>query len=79
MSDDLWARDEIESPCVKICVIHPAEGLCTGCLRTLDEIAGWSQMTPEARRAIMAGLEARRARLTQRRGGRSGRSGRDEG
>ena len=31
MSDDIWARDEIESPCVKICVIHPAEGLCTGC------------------------------------------------
>lgn len=78
MNDDLWARDEIDSPCVKICVIHPPSGLCTGCLRTLDEIAGWSQMTPEARRAIMAGLEARRPRLTQRRGGRTARLSRDD-
>ena len=25
--DDVWKRDEIESPCIKICVIHPAERL----------------------------------------------------
>ena len=31
MIDDIWARDEIESPCIKICVIHPQERLCVGC------------------------------------------------
>ena len=34
----------VESPCVKICVIE-TDGLCVGCARTLEEIAGWSQMT----------------------------------
>ena len=74
MSDDIWRRDEIESPCVKLCQIHPTERLCIGCLRTLEEIGAWSRLTPEARRAIMADLPARAPRLAQRRGGRRGRT-----
>lgn len=73
MSDDIWKRDEIESPCVKLCQIHPAEQICIGCYRTLDEIGAWSRLTPEARRAIMAELPSRKGRITQRRGGRQGR------
>ncbi len=73
MSDDIWRRDEIESPCVKLCQIHPTERLCIGCLRTLEEIGAWSRLTPEARRAIMADLPTRAPRLAQRRGGRKGR------
>ncbi|SNR23036.1 DUF1289 domain-containing protein [Paracoccus sediminis] len=49
----------IESPCIKVCVIDPASGVCTGCLRTLDEIAAWPTLPPEARRRIMADLPAR--------------------
>lgn len=37
MSDEVWRRAEIESPCVKICVIHPESRLCTGCLRTIED------------------------------------------
>ncbi|MFB2593975.1 DUF1289 domain-containing protein [Paracoccus sp. p4-l81] len=70
MTDEVWTRDEPQSPCVKICVIHKAEGLCIGCLRTLDEIAGWSAMDADARRAVLAALPARAPRLRQRRGGR---------
>ena len=73
MSDEVWRRDEIESPCVKICVIHPAARLCTGCLRSIDEIARWSAMSPEERGRVMAELPARRGQLSQRRGGRAGR------
>ncbi|MFD1911907.1 DUF1289 domain-containing protein [Halodurantibacterium flavum] len=73
--DGVWQRQEVQSPCVKICVIHPAEGLCTGCLRTLDEIARWSQMTSAERRAIIDALPARAPRLKQRRGGRAARVG----
>ncbi|MCR8547699.1 DUF1289 domain-containing protein [Salipiger sp. P9] len=73
MSDEVWKRDEIESPCIKICVIHPDSRLCTGCLRSIDEIAAWSRLSPEARRALMAELPARKAQLTRRRGGRAGR------
>ena len=76
MSDDeVWHRPEIESPCVKICLIHPEARICIGCNRTADEIAGWSRMTPEARRAVMADLPGRSALLARRRGGRAARLG----
>jgi len=72
MTDTIWKRDEIESPCVNICVIHPDARLCTGCLRSIDEITHWSRMTPEDRRRVMAELPARKDLLTRRRGGRAG-------
>jgi uncharacterized protein len=72
-SDAIWRRAEIDSPCVKTCVIHPAARLCIGCLRSIDEISAWSRMTPDDRRAIMADLPARAPRLAQRRGGRAAR------
>lgn len=73
MKDDIWSRNEIESPCVKICVVHPESRLCTGCLRTIDEIGAWSKLSPEARREIMAELPSRAGQLTKRRGGRAAR------
>ena len=73
MTDEIWKRAEIESPCVKICVVHPEARLCVGCYRSIDEIGRWSRMTPEERRAIMAELPGRAGQLTQRRGGRMGR------
>ena len=73
MTDDVWKRDEVESPCVQVCVIHPETRLCTGCLRTIDEITAWSKMSPEARRAVMAALPERAPQLRQRRGGRAAR------
>lgn len=75
MSDEVWKRAEIESPCVKICLIHPEARICLGCHRTGTEIAEWSRMTPERRREIMAELPARKVLLPGRRGGRAGRLG----
>lgn len=77
MKDDkVWNRREIESPCVRICVVHPEERICTGCHRTTDEIARWSRMTPDERRAIMAELPDRGGQLRKRRGGRAARMAR---
>jgi uncharacterized protein len=73
MSDEVWKRNEIESPCVQICVVHPTERICTGCYRSVDEITRWSKMDPEERAAITAELPARAPRLTRRRGGRAAR------
>ncbi|PTE21995.1 DUF1289 domain-containing protein [Cereibacter changlensis] len=73
MKDDLWQRDEIESPCVKLCVIHPEERLCLGCFRTIEEISAWSRLSPDERRSVMADLPSREPRLARRRGGRAGR------
>lgn len=73
MSDNVWQRAEIESPCVKVCVLHPEARLCVGCYRTGEEIARWSRMTSEERHEIMAALPDRASSLTQRRGGRRAR------
>lgn len=72
--DEVWRRDEIESPCVKICLIHPHVDLCMGCHRTRHEIASWSRMTPDQRRAVMAELPGRAAQAPKPpRRGRAGR------
>ncbi len=73
VKDDIWQRDEVQSPCVKLCVVHPEERICVGCFRTIEEISGWSRMTHEDRASIMADLPARAPRLIKRRGGRMGR------
>ena len=74
MSDEVWRREPVESPCVRVCVVDRASGHCLGCYRTVEEIAAWGSMTPEARRAVMAELPGR-AHLVRpvRRGGRAGR------
>ncbi|MCL4188216.1 MAG: DUF1289 domain-containing protein [Rhodobacteraceae bacterium] len=69
------AEGAIASPCIRVCVVHPAARICVGCHRTIDEIAAWGQLDPAARAAIMAELPGRRALLRQRRGGRTGRAG----
>lgn len=51
------------SPCNKVCRIAPATGLCLGCARTIDEIAGWGAMDEAARRAVLAELPTRRPRV----------------
>ena len=78
---NLWERDEIASPCVKLCVVHPDARICLGCHRTIDEIAAWSRMSADERSQIMADLPARGTELKQRRGGRAARLARhaDEG
>ena len=61
----------VETPCLGICLINPADGLCAGCARSRDEIARWSETSDAERRAIMDVLPDRRPR--QRRGGREAR------
>jgi uncharacterized protein len=58
------AEPAMESPCVKICVIDKVRRICTGCGRTLDEIAVWSAISSSDRRQIMSELPARLEQLT---------------
>lgn len=48
------------SPCINVCQMDSDSGLCTGCLRTLDEIAEWSRLDDPARRRILAKVATRR-------------------
>ncbi|NNC98143.1 MAG: DUF1289 domain-containing protein, partial [Gammaproteobacteria bacterium] len=38
----------IQSPCVQVCELD-AGNVCTGCLRTRDEIARWVSMSEQER------------------------------
>jgi predicted Fe-S protein YdhL (DUF1289 family) len=51
------------SPCVGICLMDPASRTCRGCLRTIEEIAGWYTATQPEKRAILARLAERRAAI----------------
>lgn len=69
----VWTRDEVQSPCIRVCVVHPEERICTGCLRSIDEITRWSKMTDTERANIMDALPDRASLLRKRRGGRAAR------
>ena len=49
----------IETPCIQVCAIDPATGLCRGCKRTLNEIARWASMGAHERACIMRELPGR--------------------
>ncbi len=53
----------VSSPCILVCTVDGASGLCLGCLRTLEEIATWSRMGEAERTRIMAGLAERKNRV----------------
>jgi uncharacterized protein len=55
---------DINTPCNRVCVVHPALRLCIGCGRSLDEIACWIELTDAERTRIMAQLPARLATAT---------------
>jgi len=43
----------IETPCTKICTLHPTLQICVGCGRNLSEIARWSQLSASERAHLM--------------------------
>jgi uncharacterized protein len=67
---------EIETPCIKVCVVDPETGFCIGCGRTRGEIGAWLDLSVGQRHDVMAILPERVANLTQRKARRGGRRGR---
>ena len=55
----LAAHQALPSPCISVCRMDAASGLCEGCLRTLDEIATWATMDDPGRRAVWLKIEER--------------------
>jgi predicted Fe-S protein YdhL (DUF1289 family) len=54
------APKEIPSPCVNVCQMNPYNGLCRGCLRTIEEIAGWLDLSANEKLAVLQKIEERR-------------------
>lgn len=59
--DAMNSQQAVPSPCVSICRMNEQSGLCEGCWRTLDEIASWSTMGDDAKRAVWQLIEQRQA------------------
>lgn len=49
----------VPSPCRSVCKMDRDSGYCEGCLRTIEEIAGWSGADDAQRRRVWALLPAR--------------------
>jgi len=63
--------DDVASPCISVCRMDPligdaddrrAGGLCTGCLRTIDEIVTWAVSSSSQKRSVLARVALRHAR-----------------
>jgi predicted Fe-S protein YdhL (DUF1289 family) len=52
-------RKRIVSPCIAICTIDAASGLCRGCKRTAAEVGRWISMSDEERERVIAELPGR--------------------
>jgi predicted Fe-S protein YdhL (DUF1289 family) len=52
----------ISTPCIRVCSLDADGGLCAGCGRTAEEIAGWLRLSEAERLRIMAELEDRMRR-----------------
>ena len=58
-----WPAGEILSPCISVCRMNAATGLCEGCFRTRDEIAAWGNAGDDGKRATWGRIEQRMAAL----------------
>ena len=56
----MFVPDDVPSPCISVCTMDPAAALCTGCLRTIDEIIEWGNASGDRKREIVALIDARR-------------------
>jgi len=53
----------LPSPCINICRMDATSGLCLGCFRSLEEIAGWAGANDTARALILAAVARRRGQI----------------
>lgn len=65
MSDVPVPVGVVGSPCTDVCRIDPRTEWCAGCLRTRDEIRAWRNADDDARRVMLARLDARRRMLAR--------------
>ena len=53
----------VPSPCISVCTLDGSGRVCLGCFRTVDEIAGWSRLDDDEKRAVNAALPSRRLQM----------------
>jgi predicted Fe-S protein YdhL (DUF1289 family) len=58
-TDPATLTDQVESPCIQVCTLD-AQQICVGCGRSLAEIAAWSRMSAQEKRAVILIAEQRK-------------------
>ena len=53
--------DHVQTPCIRICRLDEQQ-ICTGCLRSAQEIQAWPDAGPEERRRILEAIDRRAVR-----------------
>jgi len=56
-------RSPVPSPCINICQMDQATGLCQGCMRTIDEIVKWGGAGDDYKRAVWAEIRRREEKI----------------
>lgn len=51
---------QVPSPCISICRMDARTQLCTGCLRTREEISAWPDLSDEEKDAVWVSLWERK-------------------
>jgi len=54
--------NKIESPCIRNCCLNEDQ-TCTGCLRSLDEIKAWSEVSDETKKEIIERINVQKQAL----------------
>lgn len=49
----------IPSPCISVCRLDGSNGLCVGCLRTLDEIRHWGSYHDHEKKVVWGRIAQR--------------------
>ncbi len=57
------AEEEVQSPCISVCNMNEATGLCLGCYRTLEEIEKWWELDKAQKQELMQKVGLREAQL----------------
>ncbi len=53
-----FKNSSIKSPCIDVCVTR--DGVCIGCYRTLEEMAGWKSYTEKQKAEVLEKIKKRR-------------------
>jgi uncharacterized protein len=46
-------NEEVQSPCIGVCVVDESNGFCQGCFRTIQEIQNWWDLDNRQKKLIV--------------------------
>jgi hypothetical protein len=56
-------EDDVASPCIFVCTLDDSNRFCIGCGRTSGEIAAWTRLNADEKRAVLMASDERLAKL----------------